>query len=447
MCCYIFFNNTYVPEPSACVQEDLYQILVEWGPLHHVRVIKERNSGISRGFAFIDFPSTGSARSMMDKLGDEGLVVDGRKLGSISGGGGPITGEYQGTIDVGEDKDGTGNYNNHHNMMNNGEDLYQILVEWGPLHHVRVIKERNSGISRGFAFIDFPSTGSARSMMDKLGDEGLVVDGRKLGSISGGGGPITGEYQGTIDVGEDKDGTGNYNNHHNMMNNGGNNNNNALDSVAIGIWKDRDSAYPMNWKYLHESQLSLPLYTISFLPFKSSPSEPTSFQVMAPSQLSLLILAVISSTPLISANSPTIYEALEHFGLPVGIFPDSVTSYTYDRTDGSFVVELKTFCFIQFDYLVHFRPKITGKINYGVLSEIIGLEAHVFGLWFNIDEIRVDVPAASKVYLKLGSPSGLSIIDMLDIKQFQTIHPCIDIALAARDHASKRISPLPITTE
>ncbi|XP_077237174.1 suppressor of abi3-5 isoform X2 [Tasmannia lanceolata] len=60
------------------------------------------------------------------------------------------------------------------------EDLYQILSEWGPLRHVRVIKERNSGISRGFAFIDFPSVGAARSMMDGIGDDGLVVDGRKL---------------------------------------------------------------------------------------------------------------------------------------------------------------------------------------------------------------------------------------------------------------------------
>ncbi|KAL3568498.1 hypothetical protein D5086_031149 [Populus alba] len=60
------------------------------------------------------------------------------------------------------------------------EDLYQILAEWGPLRHVRVIKERNSGISRGFAFIDFPSVGAACAMMDRIGDDGLVVDGRKL---------------------------------------------------------------------------------------------------------------------------------------------------------------------------------------------------------------------------------------------------------------------------
>ncbi|KAL8266772.1 hypothetical protein R6Q59_004116 [Mikania micrantha] len=83
-------HEYYSAAPSATVvvkglsqkttEEDLHQILAEWGPLRHVRVIKERNSGISRGFAFIDFPTLGSARSMMDKVGDEGLVVDSRKL-------------------------------------------------------------------------------------------------------------------------------------------------------------------------------------------------------------------------------------------------------------------------------------------------------------------------------------------------------------------------------
>ncbi|KAK9052979.1 hypothetical protein SSX86_029609 [Deinandra increscens subsp. villosa] len=83
-------HEYYSAAPSATVvvkglsqkttEEDLYQILAEWGPLRHVRVIKERSSGMSRGFAFIDFPTTGSARSMMDKVADEGLIVDGRKL-------------------------------------------------------------------------------------------------------------------------------------------------------------------------------------------------------------------------------------------------------------------------------------------------------------------------------------------------------------------------------
>jgi len=45
---------------------------------------------------------------------------------------------------------------------------------------VRVIKEWNSGMSRGFAFIDFPSVEAARRMMEATGENGLEIDGRNV---------------------------------------------------------------------------------------------------------------------------------------------------------------------------------------------------------------------------------------------------------------------------
>ncbi|KAL6571890.1 hypothetical protein OROHE_002759 [Orobanche hederae] len=66
--------------PQKTTEEDLYQILAEWGPIRHIRVIKERRSGISRGFAFVDFPSVGAAQTMMDRFGHEGLLVYDSKL-------------------------------------------------------------------------------------------------------------------------------------------------------------------------------------------------------------------------------------------------------------------------------------------------------------------------------------------------------------------------------
>ncbi|XP_010427092.1 PREDICTED: SUPPRESSOR OF ABI3-5 isoform X1 [Camelina sativa] len=65
-------------------------------------------------------------------------------------------------------------------MKSTEEDLYQILAEWGPLHDVRVIREQSSGISRGFAFIDFPTVDAAHIMMDRIEHDGIVLDGRKL---------------------------------------------------------------------------------------------------------------------------------------------------------------------------------------------------------------------------------------------------------------------------
>ncbi|XP_062224001.1 SUPPRESSOR OF ABI3-5-like isoform X2 [Phragmites australis] len=65
-------------------------------------------------------------------------------------------------------------------LKTNDDDLYQILAQWGPLRSVRVIKERNSGMSRGFAFIDFPTVEAARRMMEGTGENGLEIDGRNV---------------------------------------------------------------------------------------------------------------------------------------------------------------------------------------------------------------------------------------------------------------------------
>ncbi|KAL6515550.1 hypothetical protein OROHE_018584 [Orobanche hederae] len=134
----------------------LYQ--AEWGPIRHIRVIKERISGISRGFAFVDFPSVGAAQTMMDRFVHEGLLVYDSKLFF----------EYS-----------LRRSNILSTPLENIEEPLKfflgVFAEWGPIRHIRVIKERRSGISRGFAFVDFPSVGAAQTMMDRFVHEGLLV--------------------------------------------------------------------------------------------------------------------------------------------------------------------------------------------------------------------------------------------------------------------------------
>ncbi|KAL6565502.1 hypothetical protein OROHE_004557 [Orobanche hederae] len=65
-------------EKDLCVRPSKIKYFInqaEWGPIRHIRVIKERRSGISRGFAFVDFPSVGAAQTMMDRFVHEGLLV------------------------------------------------------------------------------------------------------------------------------------------------------------------------------------------------------------------------------------------------------------------------------------------------------------------------------------------------------------------------------------
>ncbi|XP_078172276.1 suppressor of abi3-5 isoform X3 [Carex rostrata] len=81
-------NSSVVPSATILIrglslrttEDDLYQALAEWGPLRHVRVIRERGSGISRGFAFVDFPSVEDATRMLNGVREKGVVADGRRL-------------------------------------------------------------------------------------------------------------------------------------------------------------------------------------------------------------------------------------------------------------------------------------------------------------------------------------------------------------------------------
>ncbi|KAI3793707.1 hypothetical protein L1987_36328 [Smallanthus sonchifolius] len=154
----------------------------------------------------------------------------------------------------------------------------------------------------------------------------------------------------------------------------------------------------------------------------------------------LTLLTVIFSTSALSDDTPTVYEILEKYGLPSGLLPDSVKSYTLSPDDGSFVVELEQPCYIQFDYLVYYDTKISGKLNVGSITDLDGIEVKKFFLWLNVDEIRVDLPSSDNIYFTVGI-----INKKLDIDQFETVHSCTDNALAACGQSSKQISQIPVT--
>lgn len=139
--------------------------------------------------------------------------------------------------------------------------------------------------------------------------------------------------------------------------------------------------------------------------------------------LTLLTITITSTTSL-SGDPPTVYDILTQFGLPTGLLPNSVKSYSLSSDDGTFVVELDKPCYIQFDYLVYYDTKITGKLSYGSITNLDGIQVKRFLFWFNVDEIRVDLPSSDNIYFTVGI-----INKKLDIDQFETIHECTDNAL------------------
>jgi len=143
------------------------------------------------------------------------------------------------------------------------------------------------------------------------------------------------------------------------------------------------------------------------------------------SQTILLVFSLLTLIPsLISASvnddQPSVYEILPEFGLPSGLLPDSVKSYSLSD-DGSFVVELEKTCYIKFDYLVYYEKKISGNLQYGSITNLKGIQVQRFLFWFDVDEIRVDLPPNDNIYFQVGF-----INKKLDLDQFKTVHSCRD---------------------
>ncbi|KNA24323.1 hypothetical protein SOVF_016790 [Spinacia oleracea] len=118
----------------------------------------------------------------------------------------------------------------------------------------------------------------------------------------------------------------------------------------------------------------------------------------------------------------TIYEILPIFGLPGGLFPDSVKNYTFSIEDGTFAVELEKQqpCYVQLeDYMVCYDELISGTLKIGSITNLEGVRVKWLMIWLKVDEIKVDLPPNDNIYLQFGL-----VNKKLDVNQFRTIHSC-----------------------
>ncbi|KAI4345339.1 hypothetical protein L6164_012471 [Bauhinia variegata] len=163
------------------------------------------------------------------------------------------------------------------------------------------------------------------------------------------------------------------------------------------------------------------------------------------SHLSLTLFSVIfiflSSIPrslsLPDFQDHTVYEILPEFGLPSGLLPNSVKSYSLS-SDGRFVVVLERPCYVHFEYLIYYDETITGQLSYGSIADLKGIEVNRFFLWLDVDEIRVDLPPSDSIYFQVGI-----INKKLDINQFKTVHSCRDSVKGSCLGSLKRVLELP----
>lgn len=119
----------------------------------------------------------------------------------------------------------------------------------------------------------------------------------------------------------------------------------------------------------------------------------------------------------------SVHDILAKFGLPKGLLPDTVTSYSLSE-DGEFQLELERSCYVHFDDLVYYEKKITGKLSYGAISDLTGIQAKKLFIWVSVTGIEMD-PGSDEIEFHVGFLS-----EKLPAKQFEEIPTCKKSACA-----------------
>ncbi|KAE8701500.1 Disease resistance response protein [Hibiscus syriacus] len=135
----------------------------------------------------------------------------------------------------------------------------------------------------------------------------------------------------------------------------------------------------------------------------------------SPISLYLLLLTLLSFFTAGHGSTSDVHDLLPSYNLPKGIIPDNVKSYTLSST-GDFTIELESTCYVHFDELVYYDKTITGKLSYGAVRGISGIQAKMLFLWLPVTGIEVD---GNSVQFFVGSLSKT-----LPAQQFQDIPVC-----------------------
>ncbi|MCO5563939.1 hypothetical protein L7F22_017591 [Adiantum nelumboides] len=118
------------------------------------------------------------------------------------------------------------------------------------------------------------------------------------------------------------------------------------------------------------------------------------------------------------SGDSSLTSILTQNGLPIGLLPSAVESYSLSE-DGKFFVSLSTACYADFDYEVYYAETITGTLSYGAISDLSGIQAKKAFLWLPVTGIRVDDSSSSYIYFNVGPFSK-----KLCISQFESVRVC-----------------------
>ncbi|OWM77622.1 uncharacterized protein LOC116209590 [Punica granatum] len=145
----------------------------------------------------------------------------------------------------------------------------------------------------------------------------------------------------------------------------------------------------------------------------SQPSPP-------PLVLSLSFLFLLPLLPAASASTSaaSIQSLLLSQGLPGGLFPESVKSFSLDP-NGLLEVILERPCLAKFETKVYFDSIVRANLTYGRLQGLEGLAQQELFLWLPVKDIIVNDPSSGLILFDIGLAHK-----QLSLSLFEDPPPC-----------------------
>ncbi|WOL15100.1 hypothetical protein Cni_G23881 [Canna indica] len=117
----------------------------------------------------------------------------------------------------------------------------------------------------------------------------------------------------------------------------------------------------------------------------------------------LAFLFLVFSSRAATSDATSIEELLRNHGLPGGLLPKAVESYTHNASSGLLEVRLKRPCYALYeDGLAYFESEVRGNLSYGALRGVVGWSQEELFLWLPVKGILVADPASGVILFDIG---------------------------------------------
>ena len=99
----------------------------------------------------------------------------------------------------------------------------------------------------------------------------------------------------------------------------------------------------------------------------------------------------------------TIHDLLRDHGLPPGLLPKMVRSFSLDQRTGLLIAKLDEPCYASWhDNPVFFDRTVAANMSYGQLNGVVGLSQEELFLWLPVKGVLVSDPSSGLLLLDIG---------------------------------------------